>query len=90
MKNRSIAMMVAAGMAGFLVLSAVPAERRLPSVVVVGTGGTIAGQAQSAASTASYAVAVVKVDDLVKAIPELAAVANVRSEQVAQIGSRLD
>lgn len=60
----------------------------LPNVVVVGTGGTIAGQGQSAANTSSYTSAVVKVDDLVKAIPELAKIANVRSEQVAQLGSK--
>jgi glutamin-(asparagin-)ase len=68
--------------------SAVQAQQSLPNVVVIGTGGTIAGQGQSATNTSSYAAAVVKVDDLVKAIPELGKVANVRSEQVAQIGSK--
>src|SRR5258706_6972919 len=75
---------------GFLgiLFSTAQAQQSLPNIVVVGTGGTIAGQAKSAASTASYSVAVVKVDELVSAIPELAKVANVRSEQVAQIGSK--
>jgi glutamin-(asparagin-)ase len=68
--------------------STVQAQQSLPNIVVVGTGGTIAGQGQSAANTSSYTSAVVRVDDLVKALPELAKVANVRSEQVAQIGSK--
>jgi glutamin-(asparagin-)ase len=78
------------GIVEFLVAfsSTVQAQQSLPNVVVVGTGGTIAGQGQSAANTSSYASAVVKVDDLVKAIPELGKVANVRSEQVVQIGSK--
>jgi glutamin-(asparagin-)ase len=92
-KHSLIAMTVAVGIVGLvepLVVfsSAVQAQQPLPNVVVVGTGGTIAGQGQSAANTSSYSAAVVKVDDLVKAIPELGKVANVRSEQVAQIGSK--
>ena len=64
------------------------AQQSLPNIVVVGTGGTIAGQGRSATSTASYTSGAVKVDDLVAAVPELARIANVRSEAVAQIGSR--
>ena len=64
------------------------AQQPLPNIVVVGTGGTIAGAARSATSTASYTSGAIKVDDLVAAVPELAKIANVRSEAVAQIGSR--
>jgi glutamin-(asparagin-)ase len=93
MKYLSVVLIFVASVFGLLdplfgVSSKAWAVQPLPNIVVVGTGGTIAGHAGSAANTASYAVAVVKVDDLVKALPELAAVANVRSEQVAQIGSK--
>ena len=93
MRNLLTAMTIVTGIVGlieplFVFSSAVQAQQSLPNVVVVGTGGTIAGQGQSAANTSNYTSAVVKVDDLVKAIPELGRVANVRSEQVAQIGSK--
>src|ERR1700737_844496 len=93
MKHPFLTMMMVAGIVGLfgpLVPSSltVRAQEALPNIVVLGTGGTIAGQGQSAANTSSYASAVVKIDDLVKAIPELGKVANIRSEQVAQIGSK--
>jgi glutamin-(asparagin-)ase len=74
--------------AAVAVPSVVKAQQSLPNIVVVGTGGTIAGQGQSATNTSSYSAARVKVDELVKAIPELGKIANIRSEQVAQIGSK--
>lgn len=58
-----------------------------PEVAVYATGGTIAGQAKAADQT-SYSAAKVGVNALVQAVPELANVANVSSEQVAQIGSQ--
>jgi L-asparaginase/Glu-tRNA(Gln) amidotransferase subunit D len=81
MKHSLLTMMMVAGIVGlfgpFVPSSlAVRAQEALPNIVVVGTGGTIAGQGQSAANTSSYASAVVKVDDLVKAIPELGKVAS--------------
>ncbi len=59
----------------------------LPNVAVYATGGTIAGQAK-AADQSSYTSAKVGVNALVQAVPELANVANISSEQVAQIGSQ--
>lgn len=59
-----------------------------PTVVVIGTGGTIAGSGKSATDTSTYATATVGVDQIVKALPELAQVATVRSEQVFQVGSK--
>lgn len=58
-----------------------------PNVVVLATGGTIAGAGASAANSATYQAAKVPVDKLIAGIPELAEVANLRGEQVFQIAS---
>lgn len=58
-----------------------------PNVAVYATGGTIAGQSKAADQT-NYSAAKVGVNALVQAVPELTNLANVSSEQVAQIGSQ--
>jgi glutamin-(asparagin-)ase len=58
-----------------------------PTVVVLATGGTIAGAGASALNSATYQAAKVPVDKLLAGLPELASVANVRGEQVFQIAS---
>ncbi|WP_354681242.1 asparaginase [Cupriavidus plantarum] len=64
----------------------IPAQ--LPRVVVLATGGTIAGSAGSAASSAHYQAATVPVGALLQAVPPLQGVARVEAEQVAQIDSK--
>lgn len=64
--------------------AAAPAK---PTVVVVATGGTIAGAGASALNSATYQAAKVPVDKLLAGLPELATVANVRGEQAFQIAS---
>lgn len=61
--------------------------RALPRVVILATGGTIAGAGAGASSSASYQAAKVPVDQLIAAVPELKRVASVRGEQVFQIAS---
>ncbi|HSV52466.1 MAG TPA: asparaginase [Burkholderiaceae bacterium] len=63
------------------------AQGAKPNVVVLATGGTIAGAGASAINSASYAAAKVPVDKLLAGLPELAGVANVKGEQVFQIAS---
>ena len=58
-----------------------------PNVVVLATGGTIAGAGATAANSATYQAAKVPVDKLIAGVPELADVASVRGEQVFQIAS---
>ena len=72
-------------LAAWAVLAAAQAAR--PNVVVLATGGTIAGAGASAANSATYAAAKVPVDKLLAGLPELGNVANVRGEQVFQIAS---
>lgn len=58
-----------------------------PNVVILATGGTIAGAGVSSTTTVGYTAAVTAVDKLISNVPELAKVANVRGEQVFQIAS---
>lgn len=58
-----------------------------PVIVVLATGGTIAGAGASALNSATYQAAKVPVDKLLAGLPELATVADVRGEQVFQIAS---
>jgi L-asparaginase len=58
-----------------------------PKVVIVATGGTIAGAAPSQ-TEAGYQSGAVGVDTLIKAVPQLKDIADVTGEQVASIGSQ--
>ncbi|QEZ46725.1 asparaginase [Cupriavidus oxalaticus] len=63
------------------------AEARKANIVIIGTGGTIAGAGASAINTAAYQSAVVPVDKIIASVPEISKVANVKGEQIFQIGS---
>lgn len=63
------------------------AKAKLPNVVILATGGTIAGAGASAANSATYQAAKVPVDKLIAGVPELSHIAQVRGEQVFQIAS---
>ncbi|UUZ75884.1 asparaginase [Polaromonas sp. P1(28)-13] len=60
----------------------------LQNIVILGTGGTIAGRAASAFDNIGYTAAQVGIDQLVAAIPALADGGPVITEQVAQIDSK--
>ena len=76
-----------------LALGFVPAQHALAQaakkaqVVILATGGTIAGAGASAANSATYQAAKVPVDKLLASVPEINNVADVRGEQVFQIAS---
>lgn len=76
-----------AGAAALLAAAAVAHAQSLPNVVILATGGTIAGAGASAVNSATYSAAKVPVDKLIAGLPELSKVANVRGEQVFQIAS---
>ncbi|TPG16581.1 asparaginase [Variovorax guangxiensis] len=76
-----------AATAALLAASAIAHAQALPNVVILATGGTIAGAGASAINSATYAAAKVGVDKLIAGLPELAKVANVRGEQVFQVAS---
>ena len=59
----------------------------LANVVILATGGTIAGTGATSTTTVGYTAATVGVARLIEAVPELKKVANVKGEQVFQIAS---
>lgn len=75
-----------AGLA-LLALAAVAHAQSKPQVMLLATGGTIAGAGASAANSATYQAAKLPVDKLIAGVPELDKVAQVRGEQVFQIAS---
>jgi L-asparaginase len=63
------------------------AADKLPNVVVLATGGTIAGAAASDVQ-AGYTSGQVGVEQLLAAVPQAKKLANLRGEQIANIGSQ--
>jgi glutamin-(asparagin-)ase len=84
---RSFAARSAATLLLALSASIAAAQAAKPRVVVLATGGTIAGAGASVVNSATYQAAKVPVDKLIAGVPELAEVAQVRGEQVFQIAS---
>ena len=63
------------------------AKPALPNVVVLATGGTIAGAASTNVQ-AGYTSGQVGVEQLIAAVPEAKKLANLRGEQISNIGSQ--
>ena len=63
------------------------AQGKLPNVMILATGGTIAGSGATSTTTVGYTAATVTVEQLIAAVPELKKVAYVKGEQVFQIAS---
>ncbi len=61
------------------------APGRVPNIVVLATGGTIAG---SGGTGYGYTSGELKIDDLIKAVPNIDKLAHLSGEQVANIGSQ--
>ena len=58
-----------------------------PNIVILATGGTIAGSTDSNIKTTGYTAGVVGVDVLINAVPEIKNLANIQGEQIANIDS---
>jgi L-asparaginase len=58
------------------------------NIVILGTGGTIAGRAASVSDNIGYTAAQVGVEELLATIPALAQAGTVLTEQVAQVDSK--
>ena len=67
--------------------SLVQAQGKLPDVMILATGGTIAGTGATSTTTVGYTAATMAVERLIAAVPELKKVANVKGEQVFQLSS---
>ena len=69
--------------AGGVGLDAPPKAR----VVLIGTGGTIAGRGASAVNTSAYDCSVVSIEQMLADLPAAASVADISAEQLFQCGS---
>ena len=84
-----IATMVALVVAGHVASSRIDAQSasKQPTIVVLATGGTIAGAAASNVQ-AGYTSGQVGVEQLIAAVPEAKKLATLRGEQISNIGSQ--
>lgn len=69
-----------------------PARRNMsraykPRIVLIGTGGTIAGRGESALNTSAYDCSVLPVTDILAALPMASQIADIAAEQIFQLGS---
>lgn len=63
------------------------AQAQLPRVIILATGGTIAG-AGASADRAGYTAGKIPIDDLIGTIPSVKKIATISGEQVASVGSQ--
>jgi L-asparaginase len=70
-----------------LLFAPVAHAQKKPKIVILATGGTIAGAAPSQ-TDAGYKSGAVGVDILIQAVPQLKEIAEVTGEQIASIGSQ--
>jgi len=63
------------------------AKGKLPDIVILATGGTIAGSAESG-TQAGYSSGQVGVEVLLNAVPDLKKLASITGEQIANVGSQ--
>jgi len=66
---------------------AVGQEKKLPNVVILATGGTIAGAGASSTGSA-YTSGQVKIEAMIDAVPNIRTLANLKGEQTANVGSQ--
>jgi len=61
--------------------------QQLPKVIILATGGTIAG-AGTASDRAGYTAGKIPIDDLIGAIPTVKKIATITGEQISSVGSQ--
>src|SRR6187431_1980620 len=70
-----------------LILTVQVQAQQLPRVIILATGGTIAG-AGASADRAGYTAGKIPIDDLIGTIPSVKKIATITGEQVASVGSQ--
>ena len=84
MRN-SISMRLAVAM--LLVAGSVFAQQRKPNILILATGGTIAGAAATGTQS-GYTSGAVTIDAMLNAVPGIKDLANVKGEQISNVGSQ--
>ena len=83
----SILTIIALAGVAFIFLPLPKESNATPNIVIVATGGTIAGAGKSS-SEAGYSSSKIMVDELVLSVPNISKIANITGEQFSQIGSQ--
>jgi len=63
------------------------AARKKARIMLIGTGGTIAGRGASLVNTLAYDCSVLSIDDILADLPVANSIADITTEQIFQIGS---
>ena len=58
-----------------------------PKIVILATGGTIAGSIDNSIATTNYIAGVISIDVLIKTVPQIQNLANISAEQIVNIDS---
>ena len=85
-KYKSVVVLVTLVVIGASQISAAQ-ERKLPNIVILATGGTIAGAAATGTQS-SYTSGAVTIDAMLAAVPGLKDLANIKGEQISNVGSQ--
>ena len=62
-------------------------DKKLPNIVILATGGTIAGAAATG-TQAAYTSGAVTIDSMLAAVPGIKDLANIKGEQISNVGSQ--
>src|SRR5690348_12739028 len=81
------AAVMAMGVATTVELSHGHAQTKKPNVIILATGGTIAGAAATG-TQAGYTSGAVTIDAMLAAVPGISELANVKGEQISNVGSQ--
>jgi len=87
MKKKLMILTIIALMAGLAGTVAAAEQSEKPHIVILATGGTIAGSAETQ-TQAGYTSGQVGVDVLINAVPQLKDLARVTGEQISNVGSQ--
>src|ERR1700746_1142226 len=72
---------------GSFPLSAAQGKNSLPNILILATGGTIAGSAATG-TQAAYTSGAVTIDAMLAAVPGIRELANIKGEQISNVGSQ--
>lgn len=88
MKQRySAAWVLVALLVSWSPLQSAAQQKSLPNIVILATGGTIAGAAASG-TQAAYTSGAVTIDAMLAAVPGIKDLANIKGEQISNVGSQ--
>lgn len=87
MINRNIASKFVPIVLVLFALSSAAQQKNLPNIVILATGGTIAGAAATGTQS-GYTSGAVTIDSMIAAVPGIRDLANIRGEQISNVGSQ--